>query len=110
MGMRTCKKGLQIALLSLFLLPIWVRMQGWRLRVRHPDPRWLQTQQELYEADTRERVWPGQPPITVAPGRGTWRPDPSAQVDEIKAQLVDSARGAGPESATRPGAGIGLDR
>ena len=80
------------ALLGFLLLPIWVRMQGWRLRIRHPDPRWLETQRTLYEADQRERVWPGSPPVTAAPGRSTWRPDPSAQVDEIKAQLVDSVR------------------
>ena len=88
MGVRIFAK----ALLGFLLLPIWVRMQGWRLRIRHPDPRWLETQSTLYEADQRERVWPGSPPVTAAPGRSTWRPDPSAQVDEIKAQLVDSVR------------------
>jgi len=93
--MRTFAK----ALLGFLLLPIWVRMQAWRLKIRHPDPRWLETQSELYEADHRERVWPGKPPITVGPGRPTWRPDPSAQVDEIKAQLVDSARAPGPGAA-----------
>lgn len=95
MGMRTFAK----ALLGFLLLPIWVRMQAWRLKIRHPDPRWMETQSELYEADHRERVWPGKPPITVGPGRPTWRPDPSAQVDEIKAQLVDSARAPGPGAA-----------
>lgn len=90
MGMKS--KSIPVALLGLFLLPIWVRMTTWRLRIRHPDPRWLTTQGELYAADSRERVWPGSPPVTVHPGRSTWRPDPAAQVDEIKAQLVDEVR------------------
>ncbi|TXH11958.1 MAG: hypothetical protein E6R03_13860 [Hyphomicrobiaceae bacterium] len=87
-------KGFPVALLGLFLiLPIWVRMQGWRLRIRHPDPRYLTTQGELYAADSRERVIDG---WTLRPGRATWRPDPAAQVDEVRAQLVDEARKVDP--------------
>lgn len=80
------------ALLGLFLLlPIWVRMTAWRLRIRHPDPLYLSTQGDFYDLDQRERVWAGKYPVTVR-GRGTWRPDPAAQVDEIRADLVDEAR------------------
>lgn len=77
----------------LLILPIWVRMQGWRLRIRHPDPRYLTTQGELYAADSRERVVDN---ITILPSKATWRPDPSAQVDEIRAQLAEEARKADP--------------
>lgn len=90
-------KRFPVALLGLLLiLPIWVRMTTWRLRIRHPDPRYLSTQGELYAADSRERVWAGDPPVTMQPSRSTWRPDPSAQVDEVRAQLVDEARKVDP--------------
>lgn len=82
-------KQILMPLLGLLLLPIWVRMQGWRLRIRHPDPRYLTTQGELYSTDNSERVLKG---VIIRPGRSTWRPDPSAQVDEIKAQLTEQAR------------------
>lgn len=77
----------------LLILPIWVRMQGWRLRIRHPDPRYLTTQGEIYAADSRERVMDN---VTIQAGKATWRPDPSAQVDEIRAQLADKARAINP--------------
>lgn len=88
-------------LLVLFLLqvtaPLQERMKTWHLRHRHPDPAWLTTQGDLPEADARERVWPGDPakPLTrtiFTPSRSTWRPDPDAQVDEVRARLFEESR------------------
>ncbi len=86
-----------LLLLLVFLAPLWVRMTGWRLRHRHPDPTWLTTAGDQPAADSRERVWPGNPPKPVVrtiytPSRATWRPDPAAQVDEVRAKLADEAR------------------
>lgn len=89
--------GVRIALFFLLVTcafgqPIQERMKTWRLRIRHPDPRYLSTREELYKADSVPRVIQGYP----IEGRGRWRPDPSAQVDEIKADLVDAARAVDP--------------
>jgi len=80
-----------VVLLMLATAPVWVRMTGWMLRHRHPDSRWLSTQGELYEADHTVRYYrtPGQNITTEVTGPAAQRPDPKAQVDEIRAQLYD---------------------
>lgn len=72
--------------------PIQERMKGWRLRIRHPDPRYLSTKEDLPKVDNNEHVVEGRPYRFFLIGRGSWRPDPSAQVDEIRARLADEAR------------------
>lgn len=72
--------------------PIQERMKGWRLRIRHPDPRYLSAKEDLPQVDNNEHVVEGRPYRFFLIGRGSWRPDPSAQVDEIRARLADEAR------------------
>ena len=74
--------------------PFLVRMRTLRLRIRHPDPRYLSTQEAFYKTDELPRIYTGN--LTVLPGRATWRPDASAQVDELNAQLVDEVRRVDP--------------
>lgn len=67
-------------------------MTMWQKRHAHPDPRWLTTQQDFYEAD-QTRYYNYGTNITIeVKGRGTNRPNPDAQIDEIRAQLFDRSR------------------
>lgn len=94
--------GMKItALLGLLLLygvaaeptpaPIQDRMRTWRLKSRHPDPRYLSLELDFPGVDQVERVFPGRWPMSkwTFLGRGAWRPDPQAQVDELRARLMD---------------------
>lgn len=84
------KKSVCLALLGILMAPaIWDLMRTWHLRHRHPDPRYLTTQGELY-GDDKPRVYKFEDsmwPVEVI--RKGWRPDPSAQVDEIRAQIYE---------------------
>lgn len=91
-----CRQVCMVLVLVL-LVPIWIQMTSWKLRHRHPNPAYLTTAGDLPAADSTERVWAGNPPSPVTrtvfvPSRATWRPDPTAQVDEVKARLADEAR------------------
>jgi hypothetical protein len=84
----------------LFLvLPLQDRMRTWRLKRKHPAPIYLSTAGALYGQDAR--VYAGELEdgktfnFSVAPAQG-FGSDPSAQVDEIKAQLTEEARRVNP--------------
>lgn len=76
-------------------LPIWEQMLGWRLRIPHPDPRYLTTKGELPGGSLTHDFYfpsvetPGKFFIVTIRGTHAWRPDPQAQVDEIRAHLRD---------------------
>lgn len=108
------KRALLILLLLLLVAPgtaqppIQEQMKTWRLRIRPPDPRYLHTQGEFYGVDGVHRYWfplestdpmepsflrPTDDGMTLEiTGPASWRPDPAAQVDQIKAVLVQEAR------------------
>lgn len=73
--------------------PIQDRMRTWRMPHKHPNPVWLNAS-EPHESDSKERIYPFQQDRFnwVLYGKAAWRPDPSAQVDEIKARLYDQAK------------------
>lgn len=75
--------------------PLQDRMRTWKMAHRHPNPAYLETFTPLPSTDTKERVWKSKEERWGSvwyPSKATWRPDPSAQVDEIRAQLNDAAR------------------
>lgn len=86
-----------LLLLSLALLPLQDRMKTWQMKHRHPDPRYLSTQGDFPEVDNRPRTWAytiggHKPTVIEVRGKEAQRPDASAQVDEIRAQLWDKAK------------------
>lgn len=85
-------------LLLLALLPIHERMKTWQMKHKHPDPRYLSTQGEFYGVDQNQRVYEfkivGPKAVLIMTGKSAQRPDASAQVDEIRAQLFDATKRA----------------
>lgn len=83
--------------------PLQDRMRTWKMAHKHPDARYLNTKEAFSEVDNKPRIYefiwpiyglrPGQVrSVLVWTGRDAWRPDPSAQVDELRARLMDVAR------------------
>lgn len=85
-------------LLLLVQAPLQERMKTWHMKHRHPDPRYLSTQGEFYGVDQNERVYEfrivGPKAVLIMNGKAAQRPDASAQVDEIRAQLFDQSKKA----------------
>lgn len=79
-------------------LPLQERMKTWQMKHRHPDPHYLSTQGEFYGVDQNERVYEfklmGPKAVIIMTGKAAQRPDASAQVDEIRAQLFDQSKKA----------------
>lgn len=84
--------------------PLQDRMVTWKMKRKHPDPRYLSIAEPFPEVDEKPRIYdyiwlnskPGQVrSVLIWKGRDSWRPDASAQVDEIKADLLDEAKAGG---------------
>jgi hypothetical protein len=84
------KRRVCLVLLVVFLAPALPDlMRTWHLRHRHPDPRFLTTVGDFYGVD-KPRVYrfkDSKYPVEIT-GK-SWRPDPSAQVDEIRVRLYE---------------------
>lgn len=86
-----------LVILMLSLLPLQERMKTWQMKHKHPDPRYLRLQDAFPGVDDRPRTWTytiggHQPTVIEVKGKSAQRPDASAQVDEIKAQLFDESK------------------
>lgn len=75
-------------------LPLQERMKAWKLKVKHPDARYLRPEGAFPEVDSKPHLYKfGEGAVVLeVTGPEAWRPDPSAQVDELKAQLAEQAR------------------
>lgn len=76
------------------------KMRALRMKHRHPNPVYLQNTLPAPELDGRERVWKGEKERWGSVwksegGKWIWRPDPDAQVDELKAREWEKARSEG---------------
>lgn len=91
--------GIKLLLvLTLALLPLQERMKSWQMKHKHPDPHYLSTEGD-FKTDTEIRTYPfiiegHQPTVIEIRGKASQRPDASAQVDEIKAQLFEESKKA----------------
>ncbi len=93
-------KILSIVLLTLlFLLPIQDQMKTWKRKFKHPNPIYLTSSIPNDELDTKPRYFrysvygfENGKCIIIWTGNDAWRPDPDAEIDELKATLNDAAR------------------